>query len=589
MKKFLSLFLCLVMLVLALASCSSGTDDDPTKADRPNLTLKIAVVVDDNTTAEGIAAMQNAFNSVSSVALSTKAEFVCFKASEYETAMRTEMERLSSAGELGDADAEQNKADAPDGAGSAVSADDYPVATNTQFDLVLIAGEDMYKEYVAKNWIINLNDYLTGTYKKLNTKVIDRAMSTLLIDGSCYAIPTASAYGTYSYLAVNKTVLDYYHIPTADITDLASAYQIFGRIASEPAAEGMQKWIDHYTANGKTFAPVYNTAESFTLPGLKYLSHDGGETLIGSYFGRGQGFGVWFNQNMSGTMNLLQNAQYKSYLTMKYEFGAKGYFGTETEDNFIIGIVEGDYTLRDSNEEYYYVPLSNPVMKREEVFDTMLAVSAFTVDKARSVEILQELMTNDTGNDLLNIILYGVETENYYLEDGVVRLRNSYTYAAHPDYLFGNLAETAYPCSNYGQVATTYSSALLQNKDLSVEVHNDSMSEFFYPYAIPEGWENWQEGDELPEGVTEVPATVTNALAWAKADAYCREVYADIMSSSDLDTFLAKIDAYAVSMNDAESTDEDVQNLLAVKGAYGTLETVVGCYFDYIQFRMNNG
>ena len=61
------------------------------------------------------------------------------------------------------------------------------------------------------------------------------------------------------------------------------------------------------------------------------------------------------------------------------------------------------------------------------------------------------------------------------------------------------------------------------------------------------------------------------------------------MASSDLDTFLAKMDAYAISMNDTESTDEDVQNLLAVKGGYGVIETVVGCYFDYIQFRMNNG
>ena len=586
MKKFLSLFLCLVMLVMALASCSNDPSNDKTEANRPNLTLKIAVVVDDNTTAEGITAMQNAFNSVSSVALSTKAEFVCFKASEYETAMRAEMERLANAGSLGDAEAEQNKADAPDGEAPAVSSDEYPAATNTQFDLVLIAGEDMYKEYVEKSWIINLNDYLTGTYKKLNTKVVDRAMSTLLIDGNCYAIPAATAYGSYTYLAVNKTVLDYYNIPATDITDLASAYQIFGRIAAEPAAEGMAKWEAMYDS----FAPIYNKAENFTLPGVKYLSHDGGESLLGTYFSKGLGFGVWFNQNMNATMNLLDNAKYKSYLTMKYDFGKNGYFGTETEEDFIMGILEGDYSLRESREDYYFVPLSTPVMQREEVFDTMLAVSAFTVDKNRSVEILQELMTNDTGNDLLNIILYGVETENYYLEDGVVRLRNSYTYAAHPDYLFGNLAETAYPCSNYGQVANTYSNAILQNKDLTVQIHNEEkMAEFFYPYDIPEGWEDYKEGDPLPEGVTEVPATVLNAFAWAKADAYCREVYDDLMASSDLDTFLAKKDAYAISMNDPESPDEDVQNLLAVKGGYGVIETVVGCYFDYIQFRMNNG
>lgn len=572
MKKLLSLLLCLAMLVCALASCSEDEAGNTEKADRPNLTLKIAVVVDDNTTAEGIAATQKAFNAKASVDLATKLEFVCFKKSEYETKMREEMERLAGAGVLGSTTTES---------GAAVDAEGYPVASDTQFDLVLIAGEEMYKEYAANGWILSLDTYLSGTYKKLNTMVIDSAMAYVraadpnmeegATTGACYAIPAATTYGKYTYLAVNKEAINKYNIPvpTEDKADFTFAYDVFGRILSEPAATGMQFWVDKYAAEGKSFSPVYNTEASFKLPGVKYLSMNGGFSLMGAYVAAGQTYNQFSQanyQNSKFTMNLLDSKPYQSYLSLRFEALKNEYFGTETEDAFIVGIVKGNYSLRNS-EDYHYIVLENPVMQKEEVFDTMLAVSAFTVNKNRSVEILQELMTDDTNNGLLNIALFGVENENYYLEDGAVRLRNSYSYAAHPEYLFGNVVETTYPCVNYGQSANEYDGFANQHNDLVKAFYDESYGNYFYEFTVPEEWKDWNEGDELPEGFTEVPASVLRALSWAKADAYSKTIYDDLMAASDINDFISKYQAYVSLLNDSATENADALNFLQIKGS----------------------
>ncbi len=595
MKKLFSLLLCLAMLATMLVSCAKD-EGIITKADRPNLTLKIAIVVDDNTTEEGIAAMQSAFNAKASVDLATKLEFVCFKASEYETKMREEMQRLSGAGALGGS---------ADASGAAVDEDGYPVASDTQFDLVLITGEDMYKEYASNGWIINLDSHLSGTYKKLNTMVIDRAMAYVRAAdpnpaensaGACYAIPAATTYGDYTYLAINEAALTKYNIPVKANADFAFAYEVFGRILSEPAPNNMQFWYNKYDSEGKTFAPVYNTPESFKLPGTIYLSHNGGFSLLGTHITAGMIANDYSDKKLSSasltSMNLLDEVQYKSYLALNFEATKNHYFGTEQEEEFIVGIVKGDYSLRE-NEGYHYIVLENPVMQKSEVFDTMLAVSTFSVDKNRSVEILQELMTDDTGNGLLNIAFYGLETENYYLEDGVVRLRNSYSYAAHPDYLFGNVAGISYPCVNYGQTANAYSGYANQHKDLSnAFIIEDLYNESYYAFDVPAEWKDWKVGDPYPEGYTDIPESVILNLKWAKADAYSLAVYNDLLASSDIDAFMEKLNDYCAKMNDASSTDDEVKNFLEIRGsdygqAGGNLTTVAGAFADYIYTVVN--
>ena len=104
MKKILSLILCLVLVASALVSCGGGEVTTP-EADRPNRTLRMAIIVADDyvdengdlkqTTQEGVAAMQKAFNEYTEVLLATHVEFECIKASEYKTRMTAIMNEVA--------------------------------------------------------------------------------------------------------------------------------------------------------------------------------------------------------------------------------------------------------------------------------------------------------------------------------------------------------------------------------------------------------------------------------------------------------------------------------------------------------------
>lgn len=591
MKKIISLILCLVMVAMTLASCSGDAGKTTGEVDRPNLTLKIAVVVSDDTTEEGIAAMEKEFNSLSSVALTTKLDFVCFKASEYADKIEAEMERLEADGELADIEDEDNKANGTT-TKPTVDADGYPVPASKQFDIVLITGEEMYTKFVEKGWIISLQSSLDGIYQKLKTKVVDQAMAATLIDGQCYAIPAAKAYGSYTYLAVNKKVADFYNFNKTDFIDVNSAYELLKTIENAPDGEGLEKWQQEYAS----FSPVLNTMDDFVYSGINYFSNDGSFSLIGAAYRPTDSLLKWYGSGKN-TLNLLEDANYRTYLTMKFDFREKNYYGNGDAEDYIVGLVEGDYSLRNSDPDYYYIPVTKPTVEREEVFEAMLAVSSFSVNSKRAVEIVQELMTDDTKNGLLNIILYGAENENYYLEDGVVRLRESHTYAAHPDFFFGNINETVYPCSNYGQHANTYRDGLLQNLDLpNAKVPDmfdmDLVRENFYAFERPAGWEDWKLGDELPAGVEEAPEEVIRAINWAKVNEYSKRVIDELMAAEDLDAFVAAYDAQLAAMNDPETTDEDVLNFHLIKGQHMTssdMNTITYAIASYCRSIWNSG
>ena len=185
-----------------------------------------------------------------------------------------------------------------------------------------------------------------------------------------------------------------------------------------------------------------------------------------------------------------------------------------------------------SNPDYYYCVVENPVLDNQEVFESLLCVSAFSSQAKRSIEMIQELMTNSTRSGLLNTLLYGVAQENYTLEDGVVRFRLNYNYAMHPDYMVGNLAETAYPCSNYGQNSKTYDNVVQQNKDMAKRVPLfDATYERYFEYVDVE---KWNDMDEL-------------------SDNY----FAELMACADLAAYRAKVEEIKLALTPIEKPRDE--------------------------------
>ncbi len=544
MKRILSLLLCLVLLTMALASCG---DDAPTttKVDRPNLTLRMAMVVDDKTTAEGVAAMQKAFNDECKVLLSTQVVFECIKASEYKERMTAIMQGVEAARKQANANKEDNMAN-----GGVVDVNAYPDAKDTQFDILLIADEEMYREFVEEGWIVGLKGYLNSNFKVTATKILAPVRTAATLDGELYGIPANKAYGTYQYVVVNNEALAEYNINAADITSLADAY---GILTSMKYATGNGMKLADWQAKYDDFAVIAAKEEDFNTPNVKFLSRD---FTTPSFIGSSFSFSTSISNMLANkAKNLLKDENYTRFLTMKYDAKKSGYFGTGDEKDFLIGLAEGDYALRNSKEGYTFCPIMLPEVAAEEVFGGMLAVSTFSVDQKRSMEIVQEFMTNATGADLLNIALFGDETTNYFMENGAVKYRNMSNFGAHKDYLFGNLREFAYPCADYGQTADTYLNAAAQIADTANRT--PLFNEDFAAYFAEIDAEKWQTVDELSAAAMDT-----------------------LMNSATLEEFRANLVTLAAEL-DANETFSEMANEKVNNDTWGFTD-LGGAFYKYI-------
>ncbi len=536
MKKLICVVLCLLTLVVGLVSCGGDAGKaDPSKVDRPNLTLKMAIIVDDKTTDAGIKAMQDAFNAECEVVLNTRIEFVCLRAADYEAKLDAIMEELEDAESRAEAGEEDAKAESTGGSDVTDTADgEFPAAGATQFDIVLVTGKEMYNKYIENEWIVGLNTHLTGTYKVLNTKILDVVKKNLTVEDEIYGVPALRGMGEYTYVAVNRKALDYYNINESSINNLSDAYKLILAMQGADAENGLAKWQAEYA--GSTFSPILNSVEDFALPTVKYLSQDGSFSLVGAMYDKKAVPTSWdVESQVLSSINLLDSPIYSRFLEMKFNAKLNGYYGTGAEENYLIGITKGDYSLRFENPDYYYCVIDNPVLAEEDVYESLLCVSAFSTQAKRAVEIIQELMTNNTRADLLNYMLYGIPQENYTLEDGVVSFRLNYNYAMHPDYLIGNLAETAYPCADYGQNQKTYENVVQQNKDMGERT--PLFDNTYDRYFVNVNADAWKAIDDL-------------------SDAYLEE----LMGCADLEAYRAKVAEIRAKLTPVATEPADPEN-----------------------------
>ena len=555
MKKLISMLLCLVFLTLALVSCGDTPTTKP-EAERPNLTLRMAIVVDDKTTAEGVAAMQKAFNDQCEVLLSTHIEFECIKASEYRTRMDAIMNEVADEKSKQNSAVEDSMANAGATDGTEIDVENkYPAASKAQFDILLIADEEMYEEYIQKGWIVGLKSHLSGNFKVLNTKML-ASVKNATYDSTkedYFGIPANRAYGTYKYLVLNKAAADHYNIDPSTVTSLADAHALIASMQIASAEDGLAKWQTMY---GSDFSVIREAEADYVMPNVQYLSQDlTTPSLIGATYGYSDSIAM-----VNNATNLLKNSEYVRYLTTKYIANKEGWFGDGTAENFLIGLDEGSYEKRFENEDYYYCPIMVPILERSEIFGGMLAVSKFTVNEKRSLEIIQELMTNANRADLLNIALYGDEQTNYAMEDGCVVYRNMSNYGAHPDYLFGGLREIAYPCADFGQTKDTYTYAADQIVNLArrTPIFDKDFAAYFGKI---------------------------DATKWAAVDAYGAEKYDELMASADLDAFRANV-ALLIAEMDADATFSELEQANANNDNW-TYNTLGGAFYKYTRDRVN--
>ena len=444
-KKLATLFLAVFALlvgIFGLTACGNSDDGGESMDNRNFVTLSAWLIWEghdpnDASAVEIEQKVEDEFNRISMETYSTKVVFTWFASeSDYKAALEQKYQ---------DFDPENVTPDVSDpGKDSSEQTtvnDDYPELRPGQLDLVLMLDKEMYYSYVQdengeyNKKLVQLDTFLKGTYKNVYNElgsIIQHAKApTVASSGKAtvtynyYAIPNLNNVGQYTYLKVNKRVATDFHYNEDDVDTLAEVMSLLNSVERS----GNPAYADY--ALLKEAFPYYNS--------FFFTPYAEGNT------------GVWNPENQSGTNGLLsffwtngkgslsygdlkcslEDQNYLSYLALMNWCEATDNF---SEENYIASVEKGDYGAR-YDDEYYYIVLDTPRMTDEDLYGGMWAISAYTVNAARAMEILTAL---ETKKELLNTLVYGVEGDHYSFNNADKTVQSIGSYYMNPRYA-GNL------------------------------------------------------------------------------------------------------------------------------------------------------
>ena len=286
----------------------------------------------------------------------------------------------------------------------------YPDLTPNQVDILWLGGVEKYMEYAEKEWLSQLNEELNGASKKLKDFIYPEFLNAanVMTDGT-YAIPNNDIMGEYTYLLLDKELMEKYYYDAATIKGLADIEGFMADVVAYEkdyipfAGEAGLLNVHYWSIDTETYE--YDPTE-FSMIGYVYPS--------GAKHGANMVFG-----------NLLRNDEYKNQLLTLKKFEEKGYFvkNYKSTDKFAATVMKGGAELEKIyGDQYEMIVLEMPLASEETLFGSMFGVGAYTASVSRSMEIITFLNTN---SDFRNLLQYGIEGENYrILESGKLERQN---------------------------------------------------------------------------------------------------------------------------------------------------------------------
>lgn len=454
-KKIWRLLLCVCLVVpLALASCSSGSSVD-TNSDvnstRVPVSISMWVVTDKATTPEEEKAMADAFNEVTKSDYSTRVVFSFFTEEEYEEQLNAKLAKCASnRNGLPKLPTDPSAYTYRDERG--ITTIRWPDVNEYQADIVLITGEEMYRRYASSGYLTALDDVLNNTYKDTIMKAVNTAMmENAKYNDSWYAIPNNHMVGEYTYMLVNKEMAEKYYFSESDFTSFGTG------TAAARLIDDIAKWETDV-------APMEAMVNGYPL--AKYWNLNGAteESVLATLYPNAQ---TKHGDITPSAENLFADEKYQSFMSELFYCKENGYF-RDGQSDFGVAIVSGDHTVYDEyKDDYYITVLGTPRIEESDVFGSMFAVTKYTANLSRCMEILEDL-TADSRSELRNILQYGVEGVHYELDsNGVVsRLERGRNYRMNINYT-GNVF-LAYP--EEGMDPDVWTQAKLQNRDASLSL-----------------------------------------------------------------------------------------------------------------------
>ena len=400
-KRFISLFLCIAMMVSAcafLTSCGSDGNVAEDSAIKP-MTITLAMITNEETTPEGIKVVQDAINKITEDTLNTHVVLQFYTEDDYKVEVQKKLYARMAEKEAGVVRSSMGKETdvVLNQYGREIVV--YPEPYDNQIDIFMVADYNELWEYYSKEMVADLNEAFvagTGNSILMNKYVSPELMNFGKINDVQYAIPSNSLYGEYEYLLINKELFDGLNYDIDEVTDLNSIGQYLIDVANH-----------HPDA-----IPLYNINEM----GLESVT--GKASVVASYIPEGS---VLNADTAFSPTNILMIEEIRKTLTTINSFASiNGDYPIYTEEvdfsqKFGAAYLKGNNDIPEKYEEDYYVLRhKGPVAETSEVYSSMFAVSNYSTDPMRCMEVITLINTNE---EFRNLLLYGVENETYTVDE----------------------------------------------------------------------------------------------------------------------------------------------------------------------------
>lgn len=448
-KRLICLLLSLVMLLACFAGCGQKGDDEVVEnieeeASEAAKTLAVYLLCEEEVSEDQKLAVETAVNKITKSKFKTQLKLYFYTADKYYTALEESFRKRQEAVDAGLIGGSSSGADT-----EAVTEDEtytdewgltqikYPDIDSFQVDIFYLSGYEKFVEYMDMGMLSRLDEELSSASKLLNDYITPSYLSYMKSNNNgTYAIPTNTAIGEYTYLLLNKDVLAKTRYNTT------SGIANFTSLTCDAVQDVLGQVADEY----KDYVPLYSCLgeNGLAVSGIKYWGTDADGVLSNEFSVLGSEYDVnakYKSQEsyMSSIGSILNVASFNDQLKTLKKYKALGYFGTEQDlkdGKAAVAYVKGSPdVVAQYGDKYEAVVIGKPTLTTEDLYKNMFAVSSYTESLSRSMEIVTYLNTNE---DFRNLILYGIEDENYELVDSdyldgdglpykvVRRLNNSY-------------------------------------------------------------------------------------------------------------------------------------------------------------------
>ncbi len=474
-KRLIALFLCLVMMLsVVLASCAEDSEEDAKNELEEakvasNMTLTMWIVSESPVSDSIRNDVTKAINSLTKAKYKTQLDIHYLSEEEYFDKLTEAMEAYAATKKEQSATTKPAETGTTGEGGTTVAGttveeiitdengmyrDNYPIVLENQVDIIYIGdvtlangkvmtGEQMYNELRSDNWLAVLDDALKGDAKKIKEYVSPTLLAAVQETGSTYAIPNNNVIGEYTYMCLNKEMIDSFsldgYLTRGVVKNFYNdyIYQFLDMIAVHAG----DIW------QNTSILPIDATYEDCLALLAYYWNIDPedysvdsddfsifGTTTISSKPSRGEDTvkieSLFENQDfVNAYLKLNQyNNKYNSATTffrddenanIAYDaYGIK--FVKGSLDELTVDAKTGaSYYFDEKGTQYYVVPVAYPMASSEDIYGNMFAVATTTLSVERSMQIITYLNTNV---EMRNLLQYGIEGQHYIYENGKVEL-----------------------------------------------------------------------------------------------------------------------------------------------------------------------